>query len=69
MSMKTKYLLPVLAGLALASCNTEDDFSGTSPKNNYSPITFSVSRDGAVDPLTRATIDGSVVNFDMTDVI
>ncbi len=51
-----KYLLPVLAGLLITSCSQDDEFYGASePVASYSPITFSVSTEGAEDAdATRA---------------
>lgn len=47
--MKIKHLLPVFIGLAMASCSQDDDFGGQIRKGEYSPITFSVTKEGDAD--------------------
>lgn len=72
--MKIKYFLPVLAGVALASCTQDDSLLSTNVQNGeYSPITFSVSKEGINDAETRAweDITGSkpYFNFETGDLL
>lgn len=53
--MKVKYLFPVLAGLAFSACSQDESLLNTDvQKGNYSPITFSVSKEGVDGAETRA---------------
>lgn len=53
--MKVKYLFPVLAGLAFSACSQDESLLDTNvQKGDYSPITFSVSKEGVDDAETRA---------------
>lgn len=53
--MKVKYLFPVLAGLAFSACSQDESLLNTDvQKGDYSPITFSVSKEGVDDAETRA---------------
>lgn len=65
--MKTKFLLPALVGLTLAACTAEEDFYQNS-EIKQSPITFTVEKDDAALG-SRATLSGSVVNFNTGDLI
>lgn len=56
--MKVKYLFPVLAGLAFSACSQDEDMLNTNvQKGDYSPITFSVSRENVNDADTRVWED------------
>ena len=66
--MKIKYLFPVLAGMAMTACNSEDDLALNSANDlKTSPITFTFTEES---PLSRATVgDGqSVVKFEQGDL-
>lgn len=65
--MKAKFLLPTLVGLSLVACTAEDDFS-QSAEMKQSAVTFTVEKDGAALD-TRAELNGSVVNFELGDLI
>lgn len=66
--MNIKYLLPVVAGLAMTACSSEDDFLTNSSNGlKESPVTFSFVGE---DPASRAIVgDGqSVVTFEEGDL-
>lgn len=48
--MKIKFLLPALAGLAMVSCSQDEDFvNAEMQRGEFSPVTFSVSRENGAD--------------------
>ena len=50
MIMKIKFLLPALAGLAMVSCSQDEDFvNAEMQRGEFSPVTFSVSRENGAD--------------------
>ncbi len=63
--MKMKYLFPVLAGLAFSACSQDEDMLNTNvQKGDYSPITFSVSKEETNNPETRVwDMSGSSPKF------
>lgn len=73
--MKIKYLLPVLAGVAFSACSQDEDMLSTNvQKGEYSPITFSVSKEGNVDAATRGVWENMdaakpYYNFVMGDLL
>lgn len=50
MIMKIKFLLPALAGLAMVSCSQDEDFvNAEMQRGEFSPVTFSVSRENGAN--------------------
>lgn len=66
--MKIKYFLPVIAGLAMTACNSEEDLLNNSVNElKTSPITFTFEGE---DPLSRAVVEdgAAVVKFEEGDL-
>lgn len=73
--MKIKYLLPVLAGVAFSACSQDEDMLSTNvQQGEYSPITFSVSKEGDLNAETKGVwedMDAAkpYFNFEMGDLL
>ncbi len=68
--MRTKFILPVLAGLALASCSQDEELVSIQQTGNFSPVTFTVGLDengGA----TRGdwNSDNDQISFNLQDLM